>query len=237
VVLLTVDIKRAGYNKNDAGTITDINLIVKTGELVGLIGPNGAGKSTVIKAILGLLPQVMGKVVFIKSGQNYAYIPEQPIFYDKLTLWEHLQFAAAVHEIKEKTLLEKGNEILKLLSLHDVKHHYPTSFSKGMQQKLMIAMGFLIQPDIYFIDEPFVGLDPRVTKTMINLINKERDRGAGVLISTHQLEIAEKICDRIIIISDGSIATSGTVEQIREQCHLPGASLFDCFCQVLESRE
>lgn len=120
------------------------------------------------------------------------------------------------------------------MSLQDVKHHYPTSFSKGMQQKLMIAICFLIKPDVYFIDEPFVGLDPRAAKALISLINKERKRGAGVLISTHQLEIAEKTCDKIIIISDGSIVTSGTFEQIREQCHLSGASLFDCFNQIME---
>jgi len=232
--LLTVDIKQAGYNKNDVQAITDINFTVKAGESVGLIGPNGAGKSTVIKAILGLLPLTLGKVKFTMSSQNYAYIPEQPIFYDKLTLWEHLELAAAVHKIKEKVLFKKGAELLTLLSLQDVKHHYPTSFSKGMQQKLMIAIGFIIKPDVYLIDEPFVGLDPRAAKTLISLINKEQKRGAGVLISTHQLEIAEKTCDRIIIISDGSIVTSGTFEQIREQCHLPGASLFDCFYQILE---
>lgn len=88
------------------------------------IGPNGAGKSTVIKAILGLLPLTLGKVKFIMSGQKYAYIPEQPIFYDKLTLWEHLELAAAVHEIQENALLKKGDELLTLLNLQDVKHHF-----------------------------------------------------------------------------------------------------------------
>ena len=232
--VLKVDIKKAGYNKQDVQTITDITFNVKAGELVGLIGPNGAGKSTIIKAILGLLPLTLGKVKFINSGKNYTYIPEQPIFYDKLTLWEHLELAAAVHEIKEKALLKKGDELLTLLSLQDVKHHYPTSFSKGMQQKLMIAIGFLIEPDVYLIDEPFVGLDPRAIKTLISLINEERKRGAGVLISTHQLEFAEKICDKIIIISDGFIVTNGSFEQIREQCHLPDASLFDCLFHILE---
>ncbi|WP_347490281.1 ABC transporter ATP-binding protein [Desulfoscipio sp. XC116] len=232
--LLTAKIVQAGYSKLDDQIITDINFIIKSRELVGLIGPNGAGKSTVIKAILGLLPITIGKVEFTGSGQKYAYIPEQPVFYDNLTLWEHLVLAAAIHEINQKTLFERGNELLTLLSLQDVKHHYPTSFSKGMQQKLMIAIGFLIQPEIYLIDEPFVGLDPPATKTLINLINRERKRGAGIVISTHQLEIAEKICDKIFIILKGSILTRGTFEQIREQCHLPGASLFDCLCQIME---
>lgn len=232
--LLTVNIIQGRYNKQDGQILTDINFIVKSKELVGLIGPNGAGKSTVIKAILGLLPLTFGKIEFNGSGQKYAYIPEQPVFYDNLTLWEHLQLAAVVHEINEKTVFEKSNELLTLLSLQDVKHHYPSSFSKGMLQNLMIAIGFLIQPDIYLIDEPFVGLDPLATKTLINLINREQERGAGILISTHQLEIAEKICDKIFVILNGSILTRGTFEQIREKCHLPRASLFDCFCHIME---
>lgn len=234
--LLTVDIRKAGYLQNDKSIIQDIAFSLKKGELIGLIGPNGAGKSTTIKAILGLLPQMEGEVRLIGNQTKYAYIPEQPIFYDKLTLWEHLEFAAAVYKIERDELLRKGGELLKIFNLHDVKNHYPTSFSKGMQQKIMLTVGFLIQPDIYIIDEPFVGLDPRTAKEFINMLEVERSRGAGILISTHQLDIAEKICRFILIMADGNLVARGNLMEIRESCRLPHGSLFECFYTILENQ-
>ncbi len=233
--LLRVEIKQAGYmGKKD--TINNINILLKKGELVGIIGPNGAGKSTVIKAIVGLLPEMVGGVHFLGENKNYAYIPEQPVLYEELTLWEHLELAAAVYELERKKFLKKAEQMLSTFRMQEVKHHFPTTFSKGMQQKLMIIIGLLLEPDVYIIDEPFVGLDPRATKEFMGLLKEERMRGAGVLVSTHQLDIAERICDSFILIADGRLITQGTLAGIRAECCLPEASLFDCFDFILEKR-
>ncbi|GAV22264.1 ABC transporter ATP-binding protein [Carboxydothermus pertinax] len=232
--VLQVKINRAGYiSKKNA--VSNIQFNLNKGELVGLIGPNGAGKSTTIKAITGLLPEFEGNIQFCGEKKNYVYIPEQPILYDNLTLWEHLELAAAAYEIKREVFLEKAENLLNTFSLKEVKHHFPSSFSKGMQQKVMLIVGFLIQPDVYIIDEPFVGLDPRATLEFLRFLKEEKTREAGILISTHQLDIAEKICDSVILIADGKIVAQGSIPEIQEKCHLPGASLFDCFNFILET--
>ena len=204
--------------------------------MAGLIGPNGAGKSTTIKAIVGLLPKMIGKVQFSGQHKNFAYIPEQPVLYEELTLWEHLELVAAVYEIERNVFLEKGQNLLNIFRLQKVKHHFPATFSKGMQQKVMIIIGLLIEPDVYIIDEPFVGLDPRSTMGFLRFLNEERRRGAGILISTHQLDMAERICDSIILMADGQLVAQGNLDEIRLKCQLPGASLFDCFNSILENQ-
>ncbi|MCR6544695.1 ABC transporter ATP-binding protein [Dehalobacterium formicoaceticum] len=232
--VLKVEINHAGYSGNQ-DAVKDIHFTLAGGNLVGLIGPNGAGKSTTIKSIVNLLPDVAGDIRFIGENKTCAYIPEQPVLYDELTLWEHLELAAAAYEMDRQYFVKRSEELLALFHLSGVKHHFPGSFSKGMQQKLMIIIGLLIQPEVYIIDEPFVGLDPRATMQFINLLEKEKTHGAGILISTHQLDIAERICDSIILIADGKLVAQGNLSQIREKCLLPNASLFDCFNAILEN--
>ncbi len=230
--LLKVNIKQAGYSKTQA-VIRDINFSLNQGELVGLIGPNGSGKSTTIKALLGLLPYVEGEVIFGGEQKSYAYIPEQPVFYDELTLWEHLELAASAYKLPKQDFAARATELLTLFRLTDVKHQLPLGFSKGMQQKVMLILGFLINPDVYIVDEPFIGLDPRATKDLLVLLDVAREQGAGVLMSTHVLDTAEKICDSFVLNANGNLVTQGSLDEIRETCGLPGASLFDCFDRLL----
>lgn len=226
---LHVQLEMAGYEDGES-KIHDIRFTVGEGELVGLIGPNGAGKSTTIKAILGLLKHTEGDVKIGGRHGRYAYIPEQPILYETLTLWEHLELAAAAYGMEDAWFREKAETLLERFRLRDVKHHLPGSFSKGMQQKMMLIVGFLIEPDVYIVDEPFVGLDPKATKDFLKLLEGERSRGAGVLMSTHVLDTAEKLCDRFVLMNSGSAVAQGTLEDIRVLAGLPQqASLFDCF--------
>jgi ABC-2 type transport system ATP-binding protein len=229
--VLKVSIEHAGYD--ETATIKDINFCVRRGELVGLLGPNGAGKSTTIKSLLGLLKSFKGSVSFLGETKNYAYIPEHPVLYDELTLWEHLQFAASVYELSQKEFEARADELLRRFRLMDVKHHLPGSFSKGMQQKIMLILGFLNKPDVYIVDEPFIGLDPKATKDFLDMLNEERKRGAGILMSTHVLDTAERICTSFLLLSGGKLVASGTMTDIQEQCGLPGATLFDCFHSLL----
>lgn len=226
--VLQVHIEEAGYEPNQA-TIKDIAFAIRPGELVGLIGPNGAGKSTTIKAIIGLLDYMKGTVAFKDERAPYAYIPEKPIMYDEMTLWEHLQLAAAAYEMDASDFELKANRLLAHYRLDHVNHKYPGQFSKGMQQKMMLILSFLIRSDLYIVDEPFVGLDPHATKDFLHMLDEERERGAGVLMSTHVLDTAEKICDSFILLTEGAIVAQGTLQHIREQCDMPHASLFDCF--------
>ncbi|CAM4476690.1 ABC transporter ATP-binding protein [Paenibacillus tarimensis] len=225
---LYVDIREAGY---DAKTpvIRNIAFDVQAGELVGLIGPNGAGKSTTIKTILGLIKHLEGQVALGASGR-YAYVPEQPVMYESFTLWEHLRLAASAFGIDEQTFTSRADSLLDKFRLAKVKHELPVTFSKGMQQKLMLIIGFILEPDIYIVDEPFIGLDPRATKDLLDLLAVERQRGAGILMSTHVLDTAERICDRFILLDQGSVMAEGTLPMIREQAECPSdATLFDCF--------
>lgn len=230
--LLEVSIKQAGYIKNEV-IIRNINFSLKQGELLGLIGPNGSGKSTIIKAIVGFLPDFHGVVLFNGKQKRYAYIPEQPVFYEELTLMEHLELAASAYSLTGRQFEEKAEELLRIFKLQDVKHQLPVNFSKGMQQKTMLIIGFLINPDVFIVDEPFIGLDPRATKNFLALLDIAIKQGAGVLMSTHVLDTAEKICSSFVLISDGNLVCKGNLEEIREACNLPNASLIDCFDYLL----
>ncbi|GIP28090.1 ABC transporter ATP-binding protein [Paenibacillus sp. J23TS9] len=226
--LLDVFIEEAGYEEGHP-RIRDIAFQVHAGELLGLIGPNGAGKSTTIKTLLGLLKHAKARVSLGGSSKRYAYVPEQPVFHDDLTLWEHMDLAAAVYGLDYESFSRDADRLLRQFGMEEVKNDLPGGFSKGMKQKMMLMLGFLSKPDVYIVDEPFIGLDPRATKDFLRLLDEERSRGAAVLMSTHVLDTAEKICDRFVMISFGKTVVEGTLADIRESAGLPGASLFDCF--------
>jgi len=235
--VLTADIRRAGYEEGRP-IVRDVRFQVPAGQLVGLIGPNGAGKSTTIKTILGLLRHVDGDVR-IGSGDGagtgdargrFAYVPEQPVLYEYFTLWEHLRLAAAAFGIEEERFRPRAEELLRRFRLDGVRHELPIRFSKGMQQKLMLTIGFMLEPDVYIVDEPFVGLDPRATRDFLELLDSERSRGAGVLMSTHVLDTAERICDAFVLIDSGSVVAQGSLDDVRRAAGTAGdAPLFDCF--------
>lgn len=227
--VLRVAIREAGYDE-EKPVIRQIGLEVAPGQLIGLIGPNGAGKSTTIKTILGLMAHVNGEIELGGQNKRYAYVPEQPVFYEYFTLWEHLHLAASVFGMDERQFGPKAEELLERFRLTEEKHHYPTHFSKGMQQKLMLIIAFLLEPDIYIVDEPFVGLDPRATADFLRLLEGERERGAGVLMSTHVLDTAERICSGFVLINSGSVVARGSLDQVRAAAGCAeDATLFDCF--------
>lgn len=226
--VLDVNIEEAGYEEAHP-RIWDISFQVAPGELLGVIGPNGAGKSTTLKTLLGLLKYSKASVTIGGEWSRYAYVPEQPVFYDDLTLWEHLDLAAAAYELEYESFVRHAEELLIQFGMSEVKHQLPAGFSKGMKQKMMLMLGFLARPDIYIVDEPFIGLDPRATKDFLRLLEEEQGRGAGVLMSTHVLDTAERICDSFVMISGGRMVAKGTLDEIRHTAGLADSSLFDCF--------
>lgn len=225
--IANISIEQAGYENKKI--IKDVHFTIKKGDFIGLIGPNGAGKSTTIKAMLGLLNNAKSVIEWEESHSRYAYVPERPVFYKELTLSEHLSIAASSFSLDEEEYMRRAPGLLKEFSMEGVQHDLLDSFSKGMQQKVMLIIALMIRPDLYIIDEPFIGLDPRATKTLLRLLEEERIRGAGVVMSTHVLDTAEKICDRFLLISNGELLASGTLSAIQKKAEITNGSLFDCF--------
>ncbi|EFM11168.1 ABC transporter related protein [Paenibacillus curdlanolyticus YK9] len=231
-IALNVQIQHAGYEEGKP-IVHDVAFDVRQGELVALIGPNGAGKSTTVKGVIGMLRHMSGKVKIGNGEGRYAYVPEQPVLYDYMTLWEHLRLAASVFHLAEAEFEERAERLLERFRMSGVRHNLPSSFSKGMQQKTMLIIGFMLQPDVYIVDEPFVGLDPRATMEFLELLESERQRGAGILMSTHVLDTAERIGERFVLIDNGTVVASGTLADIRMQSGGgPEDTLFACFSRL-----
>lgn len=237
--ILEVEQLTGGYAQRDV--LHDITFSVKEAEIVGLIGLNGAGKSTTIKHIIGLLQERKGTIkingkTMKEDTTNYrkqiGFIPEQPILYEELTLYEHLRLTAMAYEIDEATFESRLQSLLKAFRMERYIDWFPVHFSKGMRQKVMIMNAFLIEPSLYIVDEPFVGLDPLGIDSFLNWMQKMRDQGAAVLMSTHILATAEQYCDRFIILHEGKIRADGTMEQLQEQFNMPNASLHDLYIEL-----
>jgi len=166
------------------------------------------------------------------SGR-YAYVPEHPVFYDYMTLWEHLRLAASAFGIAEEAFAPRAERLLERFRLLDRRHELPAKFSKGMQQKMMLAIGFMLEPDLYIVDEPFIGLDPHATRDLLDLLEEERRRGAGILMSTHVLDTAERICSGFVLMNSGTVVARGGLDEVRRQAGLGSAApLFDCFLEL-----
>ncbi len=234
--LLEVDSLSGGYTRKNV--INDISFTVDRGEIVALIGLNGAGKSTTIKHIIGLLNpkkgavRINGKTIFENRNRyrkQFAYIPETPVLYEELTLEEHLQLTAMAYKVEEKEFHKRMDMLLKKFRMERRIKWFPVHFSKGMKQKVMIMSAFLADPDLFIIDEPFVGLDPVGIQSLLELMEKRKKEGAGILMSTHILATAEKYCDRFIILHEGRVKAQGTLEQLRKQFQLHDASLDEIY--------
>ncbi|KOR77774.1 multidrug ABC transporter ATP-binding protein [Bacillus sp. FJAT-21352] len=228
-----------GYTKTPV--LKGISFDIQPNELVGLIGLNGAGKSTTIKHIIGLMEPKGGSVSIHGKTlaqdpdtyrKQFTYVPETPILYDELTLEEHLKLTAMAHGLAEATFKERMDVLLKEFHMEKRLKWFPAHFSKGMKQKVMIMCAFLVQPSLYIVDEPFVGLDPLGIQSLLDLMRKMKESGAGILMSTHILATAERYCDSFIILHNGEIRAKGNLEQLRKQFSMPGATLDDLYIQL-----
>ncbi len=237
--LLHITDLHGGYTHKNV--LHGISFDVYPGEIVGLIGLNGAGKSTTIKHIIGLMQAKQGNVAvngktFQENPNTYrnqiAYIPEMPVLYDELTLYEHLRLTAMAYDISEDVFEKRLNPLLKAFRMEKRLKWFPTHFSKGMRQKVMIMCAFLIEPPLYIVDEPFVGLDPLGIKSYLEWMDEMKANGSGVLMSTHILATAERNCDRFVILHDGKIRADGTLAELRRDFAMPEASLDDLYVEL-----
>jgi len=216
--------------------VDNISFHVNKGEIIGLLGPNGAGKSTTIKSIVGLLRITSGNILIngkindsIDAKKDFAYIPEFPKLYDNLSVWEHIEFIAQAYKIENYE-----NQAIKYLEKYDMidkKNKLASELSKGMQQKVSIICNLIIDPEIYFFDEPMIGLDPKAIKETKNIFLELKNKDKSVFISTHLLDSIEKICDKILIMKDGKIITRGSIEELKGSQDI---TLEDLFLEATE---
>ncbi|MFP3917255.1 ABC transporter ATP-binding protein [Lysinibacillus telephonicus] len=241
MTLLQLTDVTGGYTRKPV--IKDLSFSIEKGELVGLIGLNGAGKSTTIKHIIGTLLPQRGEIRLngVTLNENidlyrssFSYIPETPVLYDELTLKEHLELTAMAYGIDENTLKNRSQELLKEFRMEKRLNWFPSHFSKGMRQKVMIMCAFLVNPQLYIIDEPFVGLDPLGIQSLLDQMDEKKKEGASILMSTHILSTAEKHCDRIILLHEGQVRAQGTMDDLRKSFNMPNATLDDLYIAMTE---
>ncbi|MCI7676957.1 MAG: ABC transporter ATP-binding protein [Streptococcus orisratti] len=218
--------------------LKNISFEVADGELVGLIGLNGAGKSTTINEIIGLLQPYQGQISIdeLSLSQNQAdyrkkigFIPETPSLYEELTLREHIETVAMAYDIPVDEALVRAEKLLQIFRLSDKLEWFPINFSKGMKQKVMIICAFIVDPSLFIIDEPFLGLDPLAIADLTDLLAEEKAKGKSILMSTHVLNSAEKMCDRFVILHQGQVRAVGTLEELRKTFADSTASLNDIY--------
>ena len=208
----------------DFVAVDDATFTLQPGEIVGFLGPNGAGKTTTIKMLTGLLgpstgaARVAGYDIVaqpLEAKARIGYVPDTPNLYGKLKASEYLRFVGQLYKVPPAQVEERMRPMLDMFDLTEVAGNYLDTFSHGMQQKVAITGAFLHDPQIVFMDEPTVGLDPRSARLIKDLMIRNRDRGRTIFFSTHILEIAQTMCDRVIIINKGRIVADARVDELR----------------------
>jgi ABC-2 type transport system ATP-binding protein len=221
--------------------VDNLDLDIPRGELFGFLGPNGAGKTTTFRMIAGILRPTSGTVEVggidvlrrpLEAKSRLGFIPDRPFVYDKLTGGEFLRFAAALYGQQGPAVERRIDELLELFELTRWKDELTESYSHGMRQKLIISGALVHRPEVIVVDEPMVGLDPKSARLLKDLFRQFVDRGGTVLMSTHTLEVAEAMCDRIAIVHGGRIVANGTMAEVQEQTASEELGLEDLFLKL-----
>ena len=226
--------------------VRGVDLDVRRGEVFGFLGPNGAGKTTTMKMVAGLLKPSSGRVWVggldtavdpVGVKRQIGYIPDRPYLYERLTGREFLRFIGGIYSLDEDVLIRRSDELLEFIGLKDFGDELIEGYSHGMKQRLTLAAALLHHPPLLIIDEPMVGLDPAGAKLIKKVFREYASEGKTVFVSTHTLEVAEAICDRVAIINKGLLVASGTVEELKQMHTEGGGRLEDVFLSLVGSRE
>ena len=217
--------------------INDLDLKIEDGDICAFVGRNGAGKTTTIKSIVGISHITDGKILLdgidiekdpLRYKQELAYIPDNPILYDYLTGIQYLEFIADMYEVTEKNRRNRIEKYAKEFELYDELGNLISSYSHGMKQKLVLIGALVHSPKLYVLDEPFVGLDPKSAFTLKKILKEEAKNGKIVFFSTHVLDVAEKLCNKIAIIKDGKLVVNGQMDKVTKD-----KSLEDIFMELI----
>jgi len=236
-------VKRFG----DKVAVDDVSFSVHSGEIFGFLGPNGAGKTTTIKMIVGLLKPTSGTARVggfdvqtqpIQAKAANGYVPDEPNLYSKLSGRELLRFVGDLYGLKPDLVTRRTDELMRLFDLTEASEDLVDSYSHGMQQKTSLAAALLHDPRVLILDEPTVGLDPKSARLIKDILHQIAGRGSAVMLSTHILEIAERMCDRIGIINKGHLVAVGTLDELRGMGSSEnGSSLEDIFLEMTGGAE
>lgn len=237
--MLKIEHLSKSYAKSNVKAVDDLNLELKGGEIFGFLGPNGAGKTTTIKALTGILPFEEGRITIdghdivsdsIAAKMCFGYVSDSHILYDKLTGREYVDFMADIYRVPLELRKSRAESLLEKFQLKDAFDQPISGYSHGMKQKINIIGALIHNPKLWVLDEPMTGLDPQSSFELKNLMREHCKQGHTVFFSTHVLEVAEKLCDRIGIIYKGKLLTVGSLDEIKAQSH--DESLEEIFLSV-----
>jgi ABC-2 type transport system ATP-binding protein len=236
-----VDLRGVTKRYNEIVAVNNISLTIPTGEIFALLGPNGSGKSTTLKMLLGLVSPTAGQINVLGIDvqrdpvgvkRQVGYVPESPNVYEFLTGIEYLDFIGDIYGMSAADKQQRINEYLKALELKGREGDMINSYSDGMKKKISLISAFLHKPKLLILDEPLNALDPRSARIVKDFLYELKAQGVTTILSTHVLEIAEAVCDRIGIMYQGSILALGTMNELREKASLPGSGLEDIFLKL-----
>ena len=229
------------YVKNKK-SVDSLNLEIKNGEIFGFLGPNGAGKTTTIRMITGILEPDEGYILVdghsikedpLEAKKNFGFVPDNPDMFLKLKGIEYLNFLAEVYKVPDEERQNRIEELTKKFEIYNNLNSYIESYSHGMRQKIVICGALLSNPKNWILDEPMTGLDPKASFDLKEMMREHTKRGNTVFFSTHVLDVAEKLCDRVGIINKGKLVFVGTLEEMKEKFKEQG-SLEELFLEITE---
>lgn len=239
-----IEIKNVSKSyKKGIKTIDRMNLKIENGEIFGFLGPNGAGKTTIIKMMTGILDIDEGEILIegkniekdpIEAKKHFGYVPDNPEMFLKLKGMEYLNFISDIYDISEEERRKKIEKLSNKFEIADALNNRIESYSHGMKQKIIIIGALLHSPKNLIIDEPMTGLDPKSTFELKNIMRENADSGNAVFFSTHILDVAEKLCDRIGIINKGKLIFVGTLEEIKKELQ-ENKSLEELFMEITKN--
>jgi len=221
--------------------VDGVSLDVQPGEIHGFLGPNGAGKTTTIRMIAGLLKPTEGRILVNgfdtatdpeAAKASLGFVPDRPFVYEKLTAGEFLRFHAGLYGLDGPAIAGRTKEMLEIFELSRWENELVESFSHGMKQRLVMSAAFMHKPRAVLVDEPMVGLDPRGARLIKDVFRRMSEAGVAILMSTHTLEVAQEMCDRISIILKGKIIARGTVDELRVLAGTPDEHLTPVFLKL-----
>jgi ABC-2 type transport system ATP-binding protein len=226
----------------DRPAVDHLSLRIRRGELYALLGPNGAGKTTTLKMVTGLLEPDAGRISVcgvdalahpIEAKRQMAWLPDEPLIYDKLTPPEYLEFVAGLWGIPAATAEARAHELIGLLGLEHQANERCQGLSKGMRQKVALAGALIHEPQLIILDEPLTGLDAGSARQVKAVLREHVARGVTIVMTTHILEVAERMADRIGVIANGQLLSEGTLDELRAKDDQQSASLEDIFLQLV----
>ena len=227
-------LENLGKSFDGKWAVKGLDLKVNKGEVFGLLGPNAAGKTTTIRMMTGLLRPTEGKILIreydivkepIKAKSIFGYVPDKAFLYEKLKGREFLKFVASIHGIEKFTAIKRIDELIGIFGIKEIEEELIESYSQGMKQRLLFMSALIHNPQVLLIDEPFVGLDPFGVMMLKDMIKKLRSDGVTIFLATHSLHIAEELCERVGLISKGSLVSMKNKKEIIAEGGLEGLFL------------